>query len=58
MAYMFENCSSLKKLNISNFVVENENINHMFDNCPLLKEIIGSDELKMKIIMIKQGEKI
>jgi len=30
----------------------------MFDNCPLLKEIIGSDELKMKIIMIKQGEKI
>jgi len=58
MAYMFENCSSLKKLNISNFVVENENINHMFDNCPLLKEIICSDELKMKIIMIKQGEKI
>ena len=46
---MFGNCSSLKKLNISNFVINDENIIHVFDNCSLLKEIICSDELKMKI---------
>ena len=58
MLYLFGNCSSLKKLNIFNFVIKDENINHMFDNCPLLKEIICSDELKMKIIMVKQGEEL
>ena len=58
MLYMFGSCSSLKKLNISNFVINDENINHMFENCPLLKEIICSDDLKIKIIMEKQRKNI
>ena len=50
---MFDDCSSLKKLNILNFVINDENINHMFHNCSLLKEIICSDELKKKIRNLK-----
>jgi len=34
-------------------VINDENITDMFDNCPLLKEIICSDELKMKIGNLK-----
>jgi len=53
MFAMFGNCLSLKKLNISNFVINDENIDGMFDNCSLLKEIICSNELKMKIGNLK-----
>mgnify|MGYP002624811308 CR=1 FL=1 len=44
MSYMFRNCSSLKKINISNFSTRNvKNINSMFSECKSLKEIYASN---------------
>ena len=37
---MFDYCSSLKELNISNFITNNvNNMNNMFANCSSLKEL-------------------
>ena len=42
MSFMFNGCSSLKELNLSNFNTNNViNMNHMFNGC--------SNELKLKI---------
>ena len=41
MNYMFHNCISLKKIDISNFNFENVDAKYMFSNC--------TKELKMKI---------
>ena len=44
---MFSNCSSLEKLNVSNFRIGN-NINYMnwmFFECSNLKKLIYSDEI-------------
>ena len=41
MSSMFEECSSLKELNISNFNTNNvTNMTQMFAGCKLLKELI------------------
>ena len=37
---MFKECSSLKKLDISNFELKYVNMKYMFEDCYLLKEII------------------
>ena len=44
MSHMFSGCSSLKKLNISNFNTNNvKDKSYMFSRCISLKELISSD---------------
>ena len=44
MEYMFERCSSLKKLNISNFNTSSvTNMGSMFERCSSLEELILSN---------------
>ena len=46
MVFMFEGCSSLKKIDISNFnTKKNLFIFKMFDRCSSLKEIISNSNL-------------
>ena len=40
MCRMFKGCSSLRKLDISNFELKHVNMKYMFEGCCLLKEII------------------
>ena len=51
MVYIFSNCSSLTKLNISNFAVISEKMNGMFSGCSSLKELICSEQFKKNVII-------
>ena len=52
MVNIFDNCSSLVKLNISNFNISPDkyfDMQNIFSGCNSLKEIKCSEQLKMKI---------
>ena len=58
---MFSGCSSLKKLNLSSFNVNNKiDMSDIFFNCPLLKDLnlINKDSKKLKklIEMLKYSK--
>ena len=53
MTYMFNNCSELEYLDLSNFDTSNVTdisyMSHMFDGCNKLKEIKGKEKFNKNI---------
>ena len=51
MSFMFNNCKSLKSINLSNFFTHKvTKMNHMFDRCELITELNLSNFITHSVV--------